>query len=100
LPEYAQVRQGLIDVLREIDDICYVPQALGAFYFFLKIQTTQDEMALAKRLIQEFGVAVMPGGAFGMKNGCYFRVAYGALHKDSAEEGISRLIAGLKALTG
>ena len=39
-------------------------------------------MTLAERLIREHKVAVIPGPAFGMTDGCYFRVAYGALQKE------------------
>jgi len=43
-------------------------------------------------------VAVIPGTAFGIASGCYLRVAYGALQKQTAAEGIGRLVRGLKAL--
>jgi aspartate/methionine/tyrosine aminotransferase len=43
-------------------------------------------------------VAVIPGTAFGMTGGCYFRVAYGALEPDTVAEGIGRLVKGLRAL--
>ena len=45
-------------------------------------------MQTAERLIREHKVAVMPGTAFGMTEGCYFRVAYGALQKATVAEGI------------
>ena len=35
-----------------------------------------------------------------MTDGCYFRVAYGALHKETVAEGIGRLVAGLRAIVG
>ena len=54
-----------------------------------------DPMALAERLIREHKVAVIPGTAFGMTDGCYFRVAYGALQKATVAEGIGRLVTGL-----
>ena len=43
-------------------------------------------------------MAVIPGDAFGMTDGCYFRVAYGALQKATVAEGIGRLVAGLRAI--
>ena len=43
-------------------------------------------------------VAVIPGPAFGMTDGCYFRVAYGALQKETVAEGIGRLVGGLRSL--
>ena len=53
-------------------------------------------METAERLIREHKVAVMPGTAFGLTEGCYFRVAYGALQKETVSEGIGRLVRGLR----
>jgi len=50
---------------------------------------------LAEQLIRDYKVAVIPGTAFGMLEGCYFRVAYGALQRETVEEGIGRLVQGL-----
>ncbi len=75
-----------------------VPAADGAFYCLLKVNTDQDPMAVAERLIREHQVAVIPGPAFGMTDGCYFRVAYGALQKATVAEGIGRLVGGLRAI--
>jgi hypothetical protein len=33
-----------------------------------------------------------------MTSGCYFRVAYGALQKQTVAEGIGRLVVGLRAI--
>jgi aspartate/methionine/tyrosine aminotransferase len=49
-------------------------------------------------LIREHQVAVIPGTAFGMTDGCYLRVAYGALQKETVAEGIGRLVRGLRAI--
>jgi len=35
---------------------------------------------------------------FGMEDKCYLRVAYGALQKKTAAEGIGRLVKGLKSI--
>jgi aspartate/methionine/tyrosine aminotransferase len=75
-----------------------VPAADGAFYCLLKVNTEIDPLALAERLIREHRVAVVPGTAFGMADGCYFRVAYGALQKETVAEGIGRLVDGLRAI--
>ena len=64
----------------------------------MKVSTTINALALAERLIREHKVAVIPGTAFGMTDGCYFRVAYGALQKDTVKEGIGRLVRGLRAI--
>ena len=55
-------------------------------------------LELAERLIREHGVAVIPGIAFGLDEGCYLRIAYGALGENTAAEGLRRLVSGLKAL--
>ncbi|MSU49339.1 MAG: pyridoxal phosphate-dependent aminotransferase [Opitutus sp.] len=83
------------------DGICDVPPAQGAFYFLLRLRPghgTATSFELAERLIREHGVAVIPGSAFGLERGCYLRVAYGALQKETATEGIGRLVRGLRAL--
>ncbi|MDF5707744.1 MAG: pyridoxal phosphate-dependent aminotransferase [Nostoc sp. S4] len=92
----AQVRQVVLDSLKRLQGLCTVTPANGAFYFFLKVHTQIDAFELVKRLIQEYKVAVIPGTTFGIDNGCYIRVAYGALQQETAKEGIERLVAGLQ----
>jgi aspartate/methionine/tyrosine aminotransferase len=77
-----------------------VPAADGAFYCLLHVHTRLDPMALCERLIREHGVAVIPGAAFGMTDGCYFRVAYGALQSETVAEGVGRLVNGLRVELG
>jgi aspartate/methionine/tyrosine aminotransferase len=57
-----------------------------------------DALELVTRLIQEHQVAVLPGTTFGMDNGCYLRVAYGALQQETAKQGIERLVRGLEKI--
>jgi aspartate/methionine/tyrosine aminotransferase len=81
------------------DGICEVPPAQGAFYFLLRLrECDQPPLPFAERLIREHGVAVIPGNAFGLQRGCHLRVAYGALQKETASEGIGRLARGLRTL--
>lgn len=81
------------------DGVCDVPAAPGAFYFLLRLKnTTRPPLEVATRLIREHGVAVIPGDAFGLAHGCHLRVAYGALEKSTAAEGIARLARGLRAI--
>ncbi|MBD2414043.1 aspartate aminotransferase [Nostoc calcicola FACHB-389] len=91
-----QVRQLVIDSLNRLQGLCTITPANGAFYFFLKVHTQMDAFELVKRLIQEYKVAVIPGTTFGIENGCYLRVAYGALQQETAKEGIQRLVQGLQ----
>lgn len=75
---------------------CVVPRANGAFYFLLRVATERSAMAVAERLIREHRVAVIPGSAFGLTEGCHLRVAYAALPQDAVLEGFERLVVGLK----
>lgn len=96
LLEIAKVRTIVLEQLRSIKDISTVAPAEGAFYFFLKVNTTLNDLELVKQLVEKYQVAVIPGSTFGMENGCYLRVAYGSLQLSTAEIGINRLINGLK----
>jgi len=96
----ASVRQLALDSLKRLEGLCMIAPADGAFYFFLKVNTKLDGFELAERLIREHQVAVMPGTTFGMDDGCYLRVAYGALQKETVAEGIERLVQGLQTILG
>lgn len=78
---------------------CDLPPAEGAFYFLVRVHTPRPALEIAERLIREHGIAVIPGNAFGLDHGCHLRVAYGALPKAIATEGIGRFVAGVRALT-
>lgn len=93
----SQVRQICLKQLASVQDICTIPSANGAFYFLLNVHTDLDSFALVERLIREHKVAVIPGNTFGME-GCYLRVAYGALQPDTVAEGMGRLVKGLRAI--
>jgi aspartate/methionine/tyrosine aminotransferase len=96
----AGVRARVLERLSAIGDLCDVPTAAGAFYCLLRIHTTMDAMTLAERLIREHRVATVPGTTFGLVDGCYLRVSYGALAADTVDEGVGRLVEGLTALVG
>jgi aspartate/methionine/tyrosine aminotransferase len=94
----AQVRQIVLNSLNQLQGLCTITPAKGAFYFFLKVHTQIDAFELVKKLIQEYQVAVIPGTTFGLNNGCYLRVAYGALQQNTAQAGIERLVKGLQSI--
>ncbi len=98
LPGLTDVRQLVLRSLLEIPEQCSVPPPEGAFYVFLKINAQLSSLELTERLIREYRIAVIPGTAFGISEGCYLRIAYGALQKSTVTEGISRLVEGLRAL--
>jgi len=83
---------------RTLEGVADVPKADGALYYLIKADTALDSMAAAERLIREHRVAVIPGAAFGVHDGCALRVSFGALEEATAGEGLDRLAAGLRAL--
>ncbi len=93
-----EIRRILLDELKNIADLVTVPRADGAFYFLLRVHKNADPMEIVRELIEKHKVAVIPGMTFGMEDKCYLRVAYGALQKATASEGIGRLVKGLKQI--
>ncbi len=98
LKAITEVRQLVLNELEKLGDLCTIPPADGAFYFLLKVHTKLSSIELVERLIREHHIAVIPGNTFGLENGCYLRVAYGALHSSTAVAGIGRLVKGLQVI--
>jgi aspartate/methionine/tyrosine aminotransferase len=94
----AEIHDIVTAELGSLEPLCTVPPADGAFYCFVRVNVDANPMQLAERLIREHRVAVIPGTAFGAADGCYFRVAYGALQKETVSEGIGRLVNGLRSI--
>ena len=99
LKELAEVRELVLSQLGSLAPRVKAPLAEGAFYNFVKIDSALDPMVVADRLIREYKVAVLPGMTFGIE-GCYLRIAYGALQKDTVAEGMGRLVRGLREIVG
>ena len=98
--ELASIRDIVLTELGALAPLATVPAADGAFYVLLRVHTDMKPLALVERLIREHKVAVIPGDAFGMTDGCYLRVAFGALQKATVAEGLGRLVTGLRAILG
>lgn len=96
----SQVREVVLESLNHLQGLCTITPADGAFYFFLKVHTQMNAFELVKKLIQEHQVAVIPGTTFGMEDGCYLRVAYGALQQETVKAGMERLVQGLQTILG
>lgn len=96
--ELAQVRAMVLQELEQIGEFCQVPTPMGAFYMLLNIATQQSDMQLVEALIRDHRVALLPGSAFGasFENGCCLRLAYGALAPATVQDGIERLLHGLR----
>jgi aspartate/methionine/tyrosine aminotransferase len=83
-------RDLVVDGLNEIPGFrCHRPD--GSFYVFPNIQGTGfDEHDLASRLLNEAGVAVLPGTAFGPAGKGYIRLAY-TQSEDELKLGLRRI---------
>lgn len=67
----------VIESLAAFDHISLV-KSPAAFYAFFKIDGETDSFALARRLIDEVGVSLAPGGAFGKEFNNYLRLCFAA----------------------
>jgi aspartate aminotransferase len=86
--EFEKRRDIAVESFNAIKGIsCVSPQ--GAFYLFVNIkEISSDSMKFAADLLEEKGVAVVPGLAFGMEG--YFRFSF-ATDLASIQEGIKRI---------
>ena len=98
LTSLSQVREDCLQQLQGLGDKATFAPALGAFYFLLKVDTDLPAIDLVRHLIEHHKVATMPGSTFGLDDGCFLRISYGALSKESVMEGIGRLVGGIRAL--
>ena len=55
-------------------------------------------MEIVGRLVQDYKIAAMPGSTFGVPTGSCLRIAYGALDRSTVDEGVDRLVNGLRAI--
>jgi len=88
--EFRSRRDIMVDGLNAISGVtCVKPE--GAFYAFPNIsQTGLDEQDLANRLLNQVGVAVLPGTAFGEGGRGYLRLAY-TNSEDNIREALTRI---------
>jgi aspartate aminotransferase len=83
--EFQRRRDLMVDGLNRIPGFrCARPD--GSFYAFPNVEGTgMDERTMADRLLNEAGVAVLPGTAFGEAGKGYLRLAYTQSEKQLAE---------------
>jgi len=96
--EMAEVRALVLQEIKRVGNVCTIPPTKGAFYFLLHLDTSMDPMDLVAQLVKEYGVAAIPGTTFGMDQGCYLRISYGALEKETVALGIGRLVEGISRI--
>ncbi len=96
----ARTREIVLEELEALRGLCDVSPSQGAIYLFLRLHTDAHPMSVVERLVQEHGVAALPGTDFGLTDGCCLRVSYGGLPQQAAADGVGRLVRGLKAILG
>ena len=99
IKELEDIKNNFIQRLNGLNDKISFTKPDGAFYIFIKINTNKACIDLTKELISKYKVAVVPGATFGMNKGCYLRLAFGALNKQTVTEGINRFVTGITNLT-
>lgn len=73
--EYDSRRRFVVDRLNEIGLTCFEPE--GAFYCFPCVSSTGlDGEEFANKLLNDYKVAVVPGGAFGRFGKDHIRISY------------------------
>ena len=92
------VRDLAKEQLDELGEFCTLSIPQGAFYFMLRLKTSLTSLEVAEYLIRSYQVALIPGIAFGLRDGCFLRIAFGALQKKTVAKGIDRLVEGLSKL--
>jgi len=86
--EFEKRRDIACELINEIEGLSVV-KPNGAFYLFVNIkEISNDSMEFSKGLLEEVGVAVVPGVAFGLEG--YFRLSF-ATSEEIIRDGISRI---------
>jgi len=81
-------RDEAVDLFNAIDGVSVIKPD-GAFYLFVNVSKLEkDSLTFSKKLLEETGVAVVPGVAFGTDG--HFRFSF-ATDIESIREGISRI---------
>ena len=74
------------------------PHIEGALYAFIALSDKVCDITMIEKLVVDFGVAVIPGYAFGTQYHNCIRVSYGALSTERLKVGLTRLAKGLSSL--
>ena len=86
--EFIKRRNVAVELFNDIKELS-VLKPDGAFYLFVNIQAiSQDSLHFSKQLLEEMGVAVVPGVGFGSEG--YFRFSF-ATDLETIKKGIYRI---------
>jgi len=88
-------RDTLLPLLREIPGV-QVATPRGGLYAFLRAPGSDDSLAFAKRLVQEAGLGIAPGAAFGAEGEGWLRWCFASRDPARLGVGADRLAAFLR----
>jgi len=74
---YARARDLVCQRLNALPNVT-MPRPQGGFYAFFRVDSERDSMALAKRLLEQTGVGLAPGIAFGPSGEGSLRLCFAA----------------------
>jgi aminotransferase len=95
--ELEKRRQYLLEELNKMEGVSYITPE-GAFYLFINIAGFGlSSLEFSRRLLEEKGLATVPGSAFGPSGEGYIRISY-ATSPQEIEKGVSLLRAFLADL--
>jgi aspartate/methionine/tyrosine aminotransferase len=98
LSELAERRSTILDAVCEVPGLSCPLTPSGAFYVFAKNNIPgMTSMDLTEYLIEEGGVAVAPGSAFGSEGEGYFRISF-SVSNDDCLEGMDRIAKAMAQL--
>jgi aminotransferase len=93
---YDRRRRYTLEGLRSAGLSCFEPQ--GAFYLFPSVRAFGlSSEVFCERLLTEYNVAAIPGGAFGESGEGFIRVCY-AVSLENLKEALSRIERFVRAL--
>ena len=88
-------RDVLVDGLLSLRGL-EVARPSGGMYAFFRVPGEDDSLALAKRLVQDHGLGLAPGAAFGPEGEGWLRWCFASRDPSRLREGVERLRAGLR----
>jgi aspartate/methionine/tyrosine aminotransferase len=90
---YARRRERVLQVARELEsDAVLVTPPMGAFYFFLDLRALRmPSVEICERILEEAGVGLVPGSAFGQQGEGFVRMCIAA-SQEEVEEGFRKIV--------
>ncbi|MBZ0166642.1 MAG: aminotransferase class I/II-fold pyridoxal phosphate-dependent enzyme, partial [Candidatus Omnitrophica bacterium] len=89
---FKQRRDLITSLFDSIPEVSYI-RPEGAFYLFCDFSKLGSSFEVAKRIIEEVNVAIIPGEGFGAPG--YMRLSY-ATSNERIEEGVKRIAQWIK----